>query len=396
MEPYIVSSTPKGSALLAYGAARGPGWNFKLLALVAGSLALAAMITVAAWTLLARVTMPASRFAVIIVQPSAVEHKLEPSLRRDLPASWRAAIETDSRFPAILGATLGADHHLHAFALVARTARVAAEPAFTITKTGSFHLLAEQGVDEQRETVRIATLFHGAWSLRSNDAAFTLRADQLNAFIDHPSIANSTTTADEIRGTWTGHIGTLFVAPDHVSAPNPIAGPAFAILGNNPDDARPTVAGLLSQGIDLRGLDDLPQTIAIDPGAGGSIALFWPSSPSADVAGRLAAIQGTGLHKPLFLPDHSEVGEIQPGIAATSTKNGATILFLGDGLASTTLDYVSHQQKNAECTGITRFSLQGEALRNVLTSFSIPASWQSALNHLFVTESADSVHLCLE
>jgi hypothetical protein len=396
MEPFIVNSTPKGSALLAYGSARGPGWNFKLPALVAGSLALVGIVVSLIWILVAKTMLPTERLITVVTQPHAIHARLDPALRRDLPSSWRAAIETNSRLPALFGVTLGEDQQLHAFALVARTARIAAEPTFTVTKAGAFHLLTDDGAHEERESLRVARAFRGAWSLRSNDAAFTIDAARLRVLTNDTIEAAQASTPDELRGTWKERAGTLSLAPEQTAAQTAVMGPIFAILGDNQEDARPAVTGLLSQGIDLRGVAELPTSIAVDPEGNGSIELSWPALPTGETAGRLVALQGNPTKKPLFLPDHAQVTEIQPGTPATNTQKGATMLFLGDGLASTTLDYAQKESVNSACPGIIRFSLHSGALQRVLAALSLPESWRSAFNRFFITESADSVHICVE
>lgn len=390
MDPLIIDRTPKGSAILAYGTARGPGWNWKLLAVVAGSLAFVLCIAGITWFLTASVDVPSGRLLAVTIQPRGVAKKLDPALRRDLFAPWRTAIESRSRFPAVLGMSLGSDGQLHPFAIVARSATVM-EVGLTAATDGAFVLLTlrdDEGIAKERVPVRHA--FRDAVSLKKAEAAFTLRMDMLAQFaLPTDSMEAS---AEELRGRWSGRIGTLNVTTDGQRADGAVAGPLFAVLGSGAE-AQPAVTGLLSQGFDVRGLSDAPQAIAMDPADGGSVALYWDKAPSREDSGILLAVQNRGRDRVLALPDLTEITEILPGMAPTTSVHGSTMLFLGDGLASSTYDFIRASQT---CPGTVRFSYEGAALQQTLTGFSIPDSWKAVLRSIRLTETEGKTKICLE
>src|SRR3989344_7734417 len=111
MDHFVVDSTPKGSAILAYGRARGPRWNGKLLALIAGSFAVIGILVYALMSTKLTLPLPIDRLLMVAIRPQPAVSRSNTELRQSLPPTWRTAIETRSSFPAILGvAQIGRAH----------------------------------------------------------------------------------------------------------------------------------------------------------------------------------------------------------------------------------------------------------------------------------------------
>jgi hypothetical protein len=385
MDSLIIDSTPKGSAILAYGAARGPRWNGRLLALIAGSLAFV-ILGIAAWLLLIRVPLPADRLITAVVQPHALHDRLDPSLRQDFPASWRAALETKSRIPAALGISLGKDQRMHAFAVVARTAVVSSVPGLVVTSHGPVHLLTD-GSDGEMEKTPLRNLLGIARDVSGRDAAFRIRGDLLARLASDTSEA----VVSEIHGEWSGGTGRLRLSPEQLSVPVPTEGMGlFALIGGDAHTT-PIVNGLLQQGVDLRGWSTLPEAIALRPGTDGGIFLSWNQPLALPDARLLAAERGLGEIVPFVLPDATSINEQWPGSASTTESVLETWLPFTD----TPLFASSSSTNTNPCPGIIRFSLQGEALRQTLTGWQIPDSWKTRVFAFRISETPTDVRVCL-
>lgn len=393
MDPFIIDQTPKGSAILAYGAARGPRWNGKLLALVAGSLVLAAALGIIAWFWLGSVALPANQLAGALLAPRRLE-QLSPSLRQALPAPWRSAAETRSRFPALFGVALDAERRPHAFALVTRTTAVAAAPGLDVQSQGIFLLLTD-GSRPETESRPVHNALAGIGSLRSHDAFFRLRADLLSNLAGAPGATNPS-SASIVQGTWDGLVGQADLPPEQETPPFALSAPIFAILGNHPDDARPATLALLSQGIDFRAIEQPPQLIALDPANEGSLALSWSSPLSPEDTSIVAGARGSVERRPYLLPDETEGSVILP-TSVSGTASGPLMVFIGSHLASSTLVTAPAEGDRPEtCPGIIRFSLNGAAFSSVLTAWNVPSSWKSFLQGFYVTESDHGTLFCIK
>lgn len=388
----IIDSTPKGSAILAYGAARGPGWNYKLLAVVAGSLVLMMITIFCLWFFNTSLSIPKHRLVTIAVRPLDVSQRIDSTLQHDLPPPWRAAIETHSRFPALLGIALDEQRRPHAFAVVMRTTVIASEPGLQIQRGGTLLVLTD-GSDAKQETTKLHQVAESIWRLKDADAAFVLRTDLLSA-ITSDDAPISEGAKDEVRGTWSGSIGRLDFASEQVDG-DPLSAPVFATLGGSAETASPVIAGLLSQGVDLRSVSSPPTALALDPKNGGSLFLLWGNDLTPSDAAQLAAIQGSGEHALYPLPDGSESMEYLP--AKQSGANiGSTSIFMGEHLASST--FLAPSAPNTTlpeiCRGTPRFSLEEDALQAILASWSMPESWSRHVKHFRIVDGEKGVMMC--
>lgn len=399
MEPLIIDSTPKGSALLAYGAARGPRWNGRLLALIAGSLAL--MIAVlTAFLLLTRVTLPTNRLLQIAVQPHSIYARLEPTMRQDLPAPWRAAIETQSRLPSILGVALDETGHMHAFAFVARTASVANASSVHVTTDGPIRILTDgtKIAHEQMQLRRVVGLIHEA---HGRDAAFLIRGDLLARLA-----GTAEESVSEIRGTWKGASGLLRLPSEEISISASGKGAdLFAVPGDGSEHA-PIIMGLLQQGADLRNWSVFPEALALRSGTEGGLFLSWNQPLPLPESRLLAARRGLGELRPLTLPDQTEIMELHPGAASTTApiaeiwlpfaENSVPLPSMPPDLQGTSSTTTTGSLENTTCPGRVRFSLQRDSLASMLTAWGVPISWKNRIHGFELSENANGVHICIK
>jgi hypothetical protein len=391
MDPLIIDSTPKGSAILAYGAARGPQWNAALLAIIAGIFVVIGLIAGLIWLKATHVNVPTQTLASVLITPARIHKSLTTEQEKDLPAPWRAAIESESHFPAVLGISLD-QGRIHAYAIVARTASVAGASGLDVASDGPFKLLTD-GSHPMTEQKTAGNLLRGAFDLQKHAVVFFVDASMLDVFAGDETRHMQ---SELIRGTWDGRVGHFILSDEGTASSTPMTSSMFAVLGSSAADNQPAVTGLLSQGIDLRSFSQTPQTLALDVANGGSLSLSWSQHLSSSDASLLGAVRGSGQRKAYPLPDASDATELLPG-STSGTFSGPQTVLLSDHLASSTLLLLQTQPIQPECPGKNvRFTLQGEALQAVLRQWSVPESWRSLFASIRLTQSGQDAYLCLK
>src|SRR3989344_698012 len=392
MDPLIVDATPKGSAILAYGTARGLSWNAKLLAIIAGSFALIALIAFGAWFFLATITLPERRLITIALQPRAIATRIDPVIVHHLPPSWRAVIESRSRFPALLGVSLDEEGRFHAFAVMIRTSVVASEPGLVVDARGLVRVLHD-GARIPREAVPLHQAFSSVRRLHDHDGAFAMRAD-LFAHLGSQDVLDATTTfspTDLLTGTWDGSVVHLDISSESMDA-DMVSASLFAVLGDERDAVAPVVYGLLRQGVDLRGVSNMPTTLALDPLNEGTLYLYWHEPLSPQDRSALSAVRGFKERRLLDLPDSTTHPEFHIPKEETPSA-GPVSLYLGSLVASSTL-LQPPKIRNDGCEGTTRFLVQDQMFQSILLHWGIPESVSKSVQGVRITDSNKGVSLC--
>lgn len=360
----IVDQTSKGSAIGAYGTARGPRLNVPLLALVAGSLALVAGLVFFLFRM--TVPMPAHTVLLVAARPAALNTYVNrPSLLRDLPASWRAVLDTNSHFPALFGVALDNNRRPHAFAIVPKTTLLGDPPNLQRTSFGFMALVASQELS--LDTQPLGDLPLSVTKTFGADAVFALRGDLLEAWAFDVPFAEDTDTI--VRGEWRDGMGHLDVRDVGATAADDIDASLFSIVGGTDGARRTIVAGLLSQGVDLRDAEVLPTATAlsVSPLGNRALSLMWPDT----------------------LSDTDRAMLPEDGIF--SDNNLVTFL----ETATTTAEEEAPTLPASDCPGTPHFILEGNLLQETLLSLGLSESWQDAIRSFRIHEQSRQVFACI-
>jgi hypothetical protein len=399
MEHHIVDSTPKGSAILAYGTSRG---SRRLFMIIAGFVALAVcVIVVIAWFWINGITisLPKNRLALAVMRPSAISSKLDASLRQSLPPAWRTALETRSVLPVVLGVSLDGRLNMHAFALIARTSSIAAGPELHVQNEGALRLLTDNQTDalEEAPFQTVTSLYRG---LRANDVAWSLNGKALGLFADSTNGAGLVPTAEDVRGAWNGSRGTISLPVTGTNGGEEIGAPIFAVLGGNLDESAPAIASLMSYGLDIRSVAVPPHLIAVDPNAGAPLVIRWQQPLTLRDAQTLKNAIGEHASRDYALPDETMLRELVPG----STTSAVPFTMINGDSSSTWLltdselrfggNEPANVGLNAPCPGSVLFRISDMALQRLLANWNVPAVWREHFHTFSVSQSENRVMIC--
>ncbi|OGL72920.1 hypothetical protein A3E39_03155 [Candidatus Uhrbacteria bacterium RIFCSPHIGHO2_12_FULL_60_25] len=389
MDHFVVDSTPKGSAILAYGRARGPRWNGKLLALIAGSFAVIGILVYALMSTKLTLPLPIDRLLMVAIRPKQAVSRLNTELRQSLPPTWRTAIETRSSFPAILGVALDADNRPRAFALILRTTVIVPTETVQVTDAGAYRLLTN-GTPMNTEDVPLSRVWSLSRRLRRHDLSFTVNGALLSRYAEL-----ETKEDDDVTGVWDGTQGTINVASTNDGDGDAYDAPIFSRLGDHRDDALPAVAALTSQGIDVRMMTARPTLVSVRPDAAGGVVLTWPEALAADDLLALRAALGVTDRRVLALPDETGVIELFPSSATATVPMSTSTWWLSETILRTSSWNPEITQSDPACPGQTRFLIQDQALQNLLTAWNVPIIWQKTLQRVRLLDTGDSVRVCV-
>jgi hypothetical protein len=401
MDHLIVDSTPKGSAILAYGQSRGSRPRFVII--VATIAIVVCAIAVIAWFWINGLTiaLPKNRLALAVLRPSAVSPKLDAPLRQSLPPAWRTAIETKSVFPAILGVSLDAQHKMHAFALIARTSSVATGSELRMQNEGLFRLLTDDQTNalEQTSFQSITSLYRG---LRNNDVAWSLNGEALRQLGDSTYGADLVSTNEDVRGTWNGSQGTIDLPVTGTKDEGALNTPVFAVLGGNLAETTPFITSLMSQGLDIRSLATPPHLIATDPNTGTPLIIRWQQPLTLHDIQTLKSAVGDNASRDYALPDEVVLHELVPG-STTSTvpfsilwSESSSTWSLIDSELRLLGDSPADLPQDPSCAGSVLFRISDQALQRLLMTWNVPSVWRERLHSLNVNQSEDRVAICLQ
>lgn len=344
MDYHLVDQAPRGSALSAYGMARGFRWNLPLLALVAGSLVLAAVAM--AWFLSRPVLVPRYPLLVVMARPAVLHAAFSAEQRAALPVAWGRAIATTSHLPAVFAVALDEEGVPHSFAAL---------PG----KTFGADLVP---------TERIARWsLPGFWETFRADAAFALRGDVVTSWLFQTPLVED--RDDVVTGVWKDGVGRLAIATSDTATTSDIVGQLVAAFGDDVEARDAILTGLLSQGVDLRGMSDAPSatSLAISPLENRVLTLKWSS--------------------PLSEGDRTRV------IDAGGEVSDDGLMALFNDTATTTADEMpSFALQN--CPGTLQLVLEGVVLRRAFEGLHAPAFLQDAFHTFSLTVDEGVPLLC--
>lgn len=381
---HFTGTTPQGSVILAYG--KAPKTRGFLKWIIVGFVAATALIYIGLWIFsqTCSVELPSNRLLLIALKPSVVRPKLPSTLVPDLPAPWRAAIRTDSKLPVFIGVSIDDERRPHAFALVYRHHVIVPSEAIGITNTGLTKLITDGSSHAASDHVRIQELLKLQRPLRSHDASWIIESSELVHIIldeDGPE--------GVVRGTWDGTTGIIALPPTDVPSVSSNEAALVVTLGKQRDEALPLVNALVRQGINLQSVNDPPSVIYLSPEQR-DVRLGWEGSVSPHEQAIILGAIGISGFKPYELPDRTVVREYAPSAEFVSSVSGS--LFSRDGITG-----IPHINEHAEgCEGALRLKLQGEPLKNLLTSWSIPRSWRDFITEIQIREQSDRAIICIQ
>lgn len=389
MDHFVVDSTPKGSAILAYGRARGPRWNGKLLAMIAGSFIVIGILVYLLMSTKLTLPLPIDRLLMVAIRPKQAVSRLSTELRQSLPPTWRAALETRSSFPAILGVALDADDRPRAFALVLRTNVVVTTEAVRVADAGVYRLLTD-GSPKTLEPEPLSSVWKLTRRLRRHDLSFIVNGRLLSRLA-----LSEADTDEDVAGVWDGTQGTLNITSSNDGEGASFDAPIFSRLGDSREDAEPTVAALMSQGIDLRAVTAQPNLVSVRPDTEGGVTLAWRDALETDDLITIRAALGVTDRQTLTLPDETGAIELLPSTVTATVPMTTSTWSLSDTTLQTSTWNPQVTKPDPACPGQIRFLIQENALQNLFTTWNVPIPWKNAMNRIELIDTGDSVRVCV-
>ena len=361
----IVDQLSTGSAMSAYGTARGFPWKVILLALTAGSLLLLAGVFLLRFS---RIPLPAHTVFLAVIWPSSSL----AGMRQALPEPWATAAHR-SGFPVLFGVALDENRMPQPYTIRFRTPFARKRPTLAHTSQGLYLLTYERDDDHlytqlPTEKMRLQNLPLSLSSLFGNDAVFFIRTDLLEAWIRNASL--QTDAASFVSGTWKGSFGRLDIPSNNTANPLLTDGQLLAVTNGATEAREVLFAGLLAQGIDLRGgtLTPAYTAFSLSPSGTRAFILSW-SDPLSD-------------------PDRTLI------ISAGGELNA-------EGTEATFREATPHtsplpvERSSSDCPGTPHFFLADATLHSVLAHLGVPTAWQTELQRIQLNVSGEETLLCV-
>lgn len=375
---HIVSNPPNGSAILAYGTAPRSHSLWKWI--IAAGITLAAIICVSVGYLIlfASVQLPERRLATVTLRPSDIE--IQSALIRDLPAPWRAAIETKMHAPISIGSWIGDDGKLYSFALVPRWTTIAKTEHLQTQAHGFSMLITDH--EPVLEGVPLRRLWKMRRELKIHNAAWEVDGSVLEGI----ALSEDVSGTEIITGTWDGRVGRINLS---ASSAGPAGEDLIAVsLQPDRDDVAPIIQALPTQGLDLSAIATPPTRILINPETQ-DIRVGWSERLSDKEQGLVLGAFGLGATTAYELPDASTISQLSP-TSTSEDLNATNTYFTPRGIES-----LSDEKNPSDCPGIPRFVLQGSALSNLLKQYGAPESWIQALSFIRIHEDEEGAVICV-
>jgi hypothetical protein len=377
MENTVIQGTLNGSPILAYGSA-GSTKNRKISIIISIIILLITIpiLTIVGYFFLGSAELPSETLLAISVIPSDVNSKMNGALITELPAPWRTALEMNISFPIILGLALTSDGKPAPYAVLPRIASVAAPEKTNIISGTLTKMILNENIKTSKSHYRS---YSKLLSVRKNMDAGWMINERLLLMISGEALSDA---RDDIPvyGSIKANRGVIFLPIEDVVAKE-ANGKLFAILGEALGTSSEAVTNrLLTQGIDIRDVH-APESLVM--GDNGSIQLTWKDLRPEE-SPQLLIASGKTTSTTFQLPDDMAVKLISSD--ATSTTNEIYI-------AGTIENVTSTQQSS--CPGHIRFSIQGEALQNLLTLIKMPLSWKEKIQAVTISTDNNKNIFCI-
>lgn len=359
-EPIIHDSTPKGSAILAYGESRRPLRFPLILAVLAGMIAFACLALGAALYAGRTLPLPTGTAILVYAKPGA-------DLPSGIPELWKRARASSGPFPVLLGFREdAATGDLKPFAIVPRFA------ARDGAASWAFRLLADDAMpDAAKRSPRSLT-----GSLADYAAPAWLRiwpAFLLKTSVDPRDDASIGGAIS--RGRWitdarvSGDAETL----DRVSGQNMVAIRAVP-------DAWPAIESMLrEQGMDIR-LTTAPSVVSWTAGSESiSIRMHFDDPLATTTIAELAGGMGVVDRYEYALEDGTLVTELRLPTDPTArtadwaSENGRIVFQENDVILGDPALFDTQTEIPPQCRGPVIAILDGKGLNNLLTTLHLPA-----------------------
>lgn len=379
MENTIIQETSHGSAILAYGSATSSPRRrlFLFIILIVLLVAVPALILTLIF-FLGSAAIPTKPLFAISLTPSAIESKFSGALVTELPAPWRTALETNSSLPVILGLAATEQGTVAPYAIIPRSVSISTPAGTTVTKNTLTKTIVSESIKTASTPYRILLDILG--KRKNADAGWGIHTNLL-------SLISGTSLQDEkdqewIYGSLKGNRGTILL-PEEEYAWSLSESAFFVLLGKQRPDQTLVSNALLTQGINLKETRS-PDHLSIK--GDGTLIATW-SDPSNEERALIQVANGMTTGTPFILPDQDNVAQISTQ-AVSSTDSSNAIAIQGGWKQSSG----EPSQWKTNCPGSVRFSIEGEALQNILLLFRATPSWREKV-HSFAISTDQKKHI---
>lgn len=373
MDHLVIDTTPKGSAILAYGTSRGPRRPVRVLAIIAGLLLLGTFLALWLYTLLASILLPANTIFLTAMKPKTIQSKMPAALLEDLPFAWRTALQRGGSVPVVLGYASRENGGPLYYAVMPGRIFAADAPGIFSRRETIFTILADTN-EYANESFRVRSLFELMFRLRDHDASWQLRADILSDL----SLGIQTERMT-IIGTWDGIHGEVNLPPDGIQIAPVFHDALVVTLASDRREADPAIDALLSQGIDLRGITTPPSMIAIDASSSPLVRWYGQLGTEDDLLA-LGAFGKTTTTETI-LPDGTIAYTLRPVLPKATHTSDETFSRNRERMP------VFNGESPEGCPGTIRLRLADEPLKNLLISWGFSENWQKFLRAFEIRES---------
>jgi hypothetical protein len=378
MEPLIVDAAPKGSAILAYGTAPKSRFHFIWMGGIS-LVGLLALATLAVIVLLRSIPLPPHRLITIAAAPAKIGELLSTEQISDLPPSWRAAVRTGKKSPALFGISLGENGDPSTFAFVFGSASPS-DGVSTVHQT--FRTLLVDASSTAPERVSIFRVLPLLSDLRHADASWSIGADELRAFVGTVSEKSS----DDIRGRWANGRGELDLSAPGTNAKSDPS-PFIVVLGGDKEGSALVKSAFIAQGIDIRSVSAPIAEAAFSPDSALIRASFVPPIGVED-ARTIRAAFGQSGPRISGLSDATPIEEI---VLPTSTDSADQTSFVISDATGT-----SRMESSVPCEGSSILRLEGPVLANTMHAVGIPESLAENIHAFVMTQGEGKTTVCIQ
>lgn len=378
----IIQETSHGSPILAYGSASLSPKRRIVLFITAAILFLAVPFLLILFTFVfGSAELPSHTVLAISVTPSKVSAKIQGVLITELPSPWRAALETQSSLPVIIGLAKTKQGTIAPFAIVPKNISLIAPEHTKISNSSLVKLLSNNEIETSKKSYRSLSRLLNIQ--KRSDAGWQVYESLLLMISNQPP----SDSKDDIPvyGSLSGTRGNIYL-PTEETNDTDSTGAFFVILGKNAVQSNNLSNALMTQGIDARSIHD-PEYLSLK--GDGAIEIKWLNLSEEEKSNALA-ISGKSTSTSFELPDQELVKLIASDKSLPVDESNKVSI------------QNSWKQSSGEaslwktnCPGKTRFSIQGEALQNLLTMLKASTSWKSKIQSFTISTDGKQNIFCI-